>query len=94
MQTLARKSSENRERIMRFVTFEALEDSVDVVIEKPRTARRMAHRSTAGEIDDTAMAFLRTVKTWLLRQGKQKDVYLANFKNLAVWTKEVKRDIS
>jgi hypothetical protein len=54
----------------------------------------MAHRSTAGEIDDTAMAFLRTVKTWLLRQGKQKDVYLANFKNLAVWTKEVKRDIS
>jgi hypothetical protein len=38
MQTLARKSSENRERIMRFVTFEALEDSVDVVIEKPRTA--------------------------------------------------------
>jgi hypothetical protein len=26
-------------------------DSVDVVIEKRRTARRMAHRSTAGEID-------------------------------------------
>ena len=94
MQALARKSSENRERIMLFVTFEALADSVDVVIEKPRTARRMANRSTAGEIDDTAMAFLRTVKTWLFRQGKQKDVYLANFKNLAVWTKEVERDIS
>ena len=69
---------------MLFVTFEALADSVDVVIEKPRTARRMAHRSTAGEIDDTAMAFLRTVKTWLFRQGKQKDVYLTNCKNLSV----------
>ena len=43
MQTLARKSSENRE------------DSVDVVIEKRRTARRMAPRSTVGEIDDMAM---------------------------------------
>ena len=30
---------------------EVLADSVDVVIEKPRTVRRMAHRSTAGEID-------------------------------------------
>ena len=30
---------------------EQREDSVDVVIEKRRTARRMAHRSTAGEID-------------------------------------------
>ena len=59
MQTLARKSSENRERIMLFVTFEALEDSVDVVIEKPRTAERMAHWSTAGEIDDTAMQYFK-----------------------------------
>ena len=30
-------------------------DSVDIVIEKPRTAQRMAHWSTAGEINDTAM---------------------------------------
>ena len=30
---------------------EQREDSVDVVIEKRRTARRMAHRSTAGKID-------------------------------------------
>ena len=36
---------------------EALVDSVDIVIEKPRTAQRMAHRSTAGEIDDTAMQY-------------------------------------
>ena len=39
---------------------EALADSVDVVvIEKPRTARRMAHRSTAGEIDNTAMQYFK-----------------------------------
>jgi len=30
---------------------EQREDSVDVVIEKRRTSRRMAHRSTAGEIN-------------------------------------------
>jgi hypothetical protein len=34
---------------------EAFADSVDVVIEIPRTTRRMLHRSTAGEIDDTAI---------------------------------------
>ena len=38
---------------------EALVDSVDVVIEKPRTAERMAHWSTAGEIDDTAMQYFK-----------------------------------
>jgi hypothetical protein len=38
---------------------EALVDSVDVVIEKPRTAQRMAHWSTAGEIDDTAMQYFK-----------------------------------
>jgi hypothetical protein len=37
----------------------ALVDSVDVVIEKPRTAERMAHWSTAGEIDDTAMQYFK-----------------------------------
>ena len=34
-------------------------DSVDVVIEKPRTAQRMTHWSTAGEIDDTAMQYFK-----------------------------------
>ena len=34
-------------------------DSVDVVIEKPRTTQRMAHWSTAGEIDDTAMQYFK-----------------------------------
>ena len=38
---------------------EALADSVDVVIEKPRTVRRMAHLSTAGEIDNTAMLYFK-----------------------------------
>jgi hypothetical protein len=38
---------------------ESLADSVDVVIEKPRMARRMGHRSTAGEIDDTAMYYFK-----------------------------------
>jgi len=38
---------------------EALVDSVDVVIEKPRTAQRMVHWSTAGEIDDTAMQYFK-----------------------------------
>jgi hypothetical protein len=38
---------------------EQREDSVDVVIEKRRTARRMAHRSTAGEIDDMAMQYFK-----------------------------------
>ena len=39
---------------------EALADSVDVVvIEKPRMARRMAHRSTAGDIDDMAMQYFK-----------------------------------
>ena len=37
----------------------ALADSVDVVIEKPRTARRMAHRSTPGEINATAMQYFK-----------------------------------
>jgi hypothetical protein len=37
----------------------ALADSVDVVIEKPRMARRMAHRSTPGEIDATAMQYFK-----------------------------------
>ena len=62
MQTLARKSSENREMIIFFVTYggggggiEALADSVDVVIEKPR----MDHRSTAGEIDDRAIQYFK-----------------------------------
>ena len=64
MQTLARKSPENRERINTFRNLwreiGALADSVDVVvIEKPRTARRMAHRSTAGEIDNTAMQYFK-----------------------------------
>ena len=64
MQTHARKSSENRERIILFVTsggggFEALVDSVDVVIEKPRTEQRMTHWSTAGEIDDSAMQYFK-----------------------------------
>ena len=31
---------------------EALADYFDVVIEEHKTARRMVHRSTAGEIDD------------------------------------------
>jgi len=39
---------------------EALADSVDVVvIEKPRTERRMAHRSTAGKIGDMAMQYFK-----------------------------------
>ena len=38
---------------------EALADSVYVVVEKPRTERRMVHRSTAGEIDDTAMQYFK-----------------------------------
>jgi hypothetical protein len=38
---------------------EALADSVDVVIEKPRTTRRMTHRSIAGEIGDTAMQYFK-----------------------------------
>ena len=39
---------------------EALADSVDVVvIEKPRTARRMVHLSSAGEIFDTAMQYFK-----------------------------------
>ena len=38
---------------------EALVDSVDVVIEKPRTAQRMTHWSTAGKIDDTAMQYFK-----------------------------------
>ena len=38
---------------------EQREDSVDVVIENRRTARRMAHRSTAGEIDDMAMQYFK-----------------------------------
>jgi hypothetical protein len=39
---------------------EALAISVDVaVIEKPRTARRMAHRSSAGEIGDMAMQYFK-----------------------------------
>jgi hypothetical protein len=38
---------------------EALADSADVVIEKPRMVRRMAHRSTAGEIDNTAMLYFK-----------------------------------
>ena len=55
MQTLARKSSENR-----VGEIEELADSVDVVvIEKPRTARIMANRSTAGEIDDTDMQYFK-----------------------------------
>ena len=37
----------------------ALADSVDEVIEIARTARRMAHRSTAGEIDATAMQYFK-----------------------------------
>jgi len=64
MQTLARKSSENREMKILFVTYggKLLADSVDVVvIEKPRTARRMAHRSTAGEICDTAMQHFKVI---------------------------------
>jgi hypothetical protein len=36
---------------------EALVDSVDVVIEKPRTAQRMARWSTAEEIHDTAILY-------------------------------------
>jgi hypothetical protein len=38
---------------------EALLDYVDVVIEKPRTAQRMAHWSTAGEINDTPMKYFK-----------------------------------
>jgi len=38
---------------------EMLLDYVDVVIEKSRTAQRMAHRSTPGEINDTAMQYLK-----------------------------------
>ena len=38
---------------------EALADYVDVVIAKPRTARRLARRSIAGEIDDTAMQYFK-----------------------------------
>jgi hypothetical protein len=41
------------------MVIEALADSVDVVIAKPRTARRLAHRSIAGEIDDTAMQYFK-----------------------------------
>jgi hypothetical protein len=44
MQTHARKSSENGERIILFVTsggeIEALMDSVDVVIEKPKNGTK------------------------------------------------------
>ena len=39
---------------------EALSDSVDVVvIEKSRTTRRMAHRPTGGEIDNTTMLYFK-----------------------------------
>jgi len=51
MQPLARKSPYNREdNTFRNLwgKIETLADSVDVVIEKPRTARRIVHRSTAG----------------------------------------------
>ena len=69
MQTRARKSSENGERIILFITsggggggggggIEALVYSVDVAIEKPRTAHRMTHWTTVGEIDDSAMQYI------------------------------------
>ena len=33
--------------------------SVDVAIEKPRTAHRMTHWTNAGEIDDSAMQYIK-----------------------------------
>lgn len=38
-------------------TIATLAECVEVEIEKPRTARRMAHRSTAGDINDTALQY-------------------------------------
>ena len=61
MQTHAREQREDTtfRNYQGEIEIEALVDSVDVVIEKPRTAQRMAHWSTAGEINDTAMQYFK-----------------------------------
>ena len=54
---------------------EALADYFDVVIEEPKTARRMVHRSTAGEIDDKILKKIHPLypklsfwPTWIITQ--------------------------
>jgi hypothetical protein len=37
----------------------ALADRIDVQLEKPRTAIRIKHRSTAGDVNDTACRYFK-----------------------------------